>query len=281
MVQDERSMKLAFSTLGCPDWTLEQIISSAVACGYDGIEFRGIGEHVELYESPHFSSPESIRATRARLEAIKLEAACADSSVHMAQSMAQQPRQSIDTVKRYVDIAHQLGAPRVRVFGGATPEGMSFDEVVQQVSEDLRTCAEYAQSAGVTIVLETHDAFTSSAKVQRVLKEADHPRARALWDLHHPYAAEGETPKDSVHYLLNYIDYTHVKDSVLGEDGKRRYVLTGEGDVPLPTMVNILREIGYDGYLSFEWEKRWHPTLEDPAVAFPHSSTTIKEMISV
>ena len=35
-------MKLAFSTLGCPQWSLEQIMDTAVQCGYEGIELRGI-----------------------------------------------------------------------------------------------------------------------------------------------------------------------------------------------------------------------------------------------
>src|SRR5690242_10967337 len=34
-------MKLAFSTLGCPEWNLEQILSAACASGYEGVEWRG------------------------------------------------------------------------------------------------------------------------------------------------------------------------------------------------------------------------------------------------
>ena len=35
-------MKLAFSTLGCPEWNLEQIMETARANGFTGIEVRGI-----------------------------------------------------------------------------------------------------------------------------------------------------------------------------------------------------------------------------------------------
>src|SRR4051812_44095696 len=33
-------MKLAFTTLACPNWTLEQVIDAAQRNGYAGIEFR-------------------------------------------------------------------------------------------------------------------------------------------------------------------------------------------------------------------------------------------------
>ena len=42
-----------------------------------------------------------------------------------------------------------------------------------------------------------------------------------------------------------------------------------EGDIPVETILHYLKEQGYDGYLSFEWEKKWHPELPDPEVAFP------------
>ena len=56
---------------------------------------------------------------------------------------------------------------------------------------------------------------------------------------------------------------------------KVRYVLVGEGDVPVKTQVQVLAAGGYKGYYGFEWEKRWHPEIPDPEVAFPHYAKTI------
>jgi len=41
-------MRLAFSTLSCPAWTLEQIVRAAVDYGYTGVELRGIASHADL-----------------------------------------------------------------------------------------------------------------------------------------------------------------------------------------------------------------------------------------
>jgi predicted xylose isomerase-like sugar epimerase len=47
----------------------------------------------------------------------------------------------------------------------------------------------------------------------------------------------------------------------------RRYVLTGTGDVPVRQQVEELAKAGYRGFYSFEWEKRWHPEIEEPEMA--------------
>ena len=48
-----------------------------------------------------------------------------------------------------------------------------------------------------------------------------------------------------------------------------RYVLTGTGTVPVREIVKVLAGAGYKGYYSFEWEKKWHPEIEDPEIAIP------------
>ena len=66
----------------------------------------------------------------------------------------------------------------------------------------------------------------------------------------------------------------HLKDSVpAGSD--RRYVLTGTGEVPVARQVTTLAHGGYRGYYCFEWEKRWHPEIEEPEVAFAQFATTV------
>lgn len=52
------------------------------------------------------------------------------------------------------------------------------------------------------------------------------------------------------------------------QDGYR-YVLMGEGDVPVLEILRRLKQMGYGGYLSLEWEKGWHPELEPPEIAIP------------
>ena len=78
-----------------------------------------------------------------------------------------------------------------------------------------------------------------------------------------------EQPADTYATLGRWVRHTHLKDS-RPEGADRRYVLTGTGEVPVKEQVKVLAGGGYPGYYCFEWEKKWHPEIEEPEVAFPH-----------
>jgi sugar phosphate isomerase/epimerase len=59
-------------------------------------------------------------------------------------------------------------------------------------------------------------------------------------------------------------------------DGRIRYVPTGQGDIPLRDAIKALRRVGYQGFLTFEWEKRWHPDIEEPEVVLPQFVTVVR-----
>ena len=56
--------------------------------------------------------------------------------------------------------------------------------------------------------------------------------------------------------------------------------LCGEGDVPLAGIANALKTSGYDGYITFEWEKRWHREIPGPEVAVPHFARFIRALFN-
>jgi sugar phosphate isomerase/epimerase len=100
-----------------------------------------------------------------------------------------------------------------------------------------------------------------------------------LWDLHHPYRFNGEEPELTYANLGKYAVGTHIKDSVLDKDGKPRYVLLGEGTVPIKRMLEMLVQGGYGGYATLEWEKRWIPELAEPEIVFPQYVQKMREWI--
>ena len=61
---------------------------------------------------------------------------------------------------------------------------------------------------------------------------------------------------------------------------ERHYVLTGAGEIPVKETVLVLARNAYKGYYCFEWEKRWHPDIEDPEVAFPHYAKTMRQYLA-
>jgi sugar phosphate isomerase/epimerase len=119
----------------------------------------------------------------------------------------------------------------------------------------------------VTVLLESHGDFTDSPTLKRILTTANSAHAALLWDAHHTFVEGHEDPETTWRELGPWIRHTHLKDSRV-VNGERHYVLTGRGDVPVKRQIEILQKGGYSGYFCFEWEKLWHPELEDPAIAF-------------
>lgn len=253
---------LAFSTLGCPAWDLDRILQAAVEYGYDSLELRGYLTEMDLPKADPFT-PTNRAATRQRLEDAGLTVSCVSAS---ARTTGADP----DQVKAYAELGRDLGAPFVRVFGGNLPADLPRDEGIARAADTLRLYGDLAQAAGVTIALETHDAFSTGAQVAELLAATAHPAVVALWDLHHPFR-QGESPEETNRYIGSSTGHTHVKD---GLDGT--YTLLGEGDIPIFPMLDLLLDGGYTGPISLEWEKRWKPDIADPEIAFPQYAQALR-----
>jgi sugar phosphate isomerase/epimerase len=265
-------MKLAFSTLSCPAWNLEQILTAARENGYDGVEWRGYLEEIELPKASIFAGA-ARRQTRQRFEDAGLEFACLSSSVRLSDPAPEAQQRERASFAAYAELAADLDCRMVRVFGGNLPSGVTRAAALPSMADFLRQLGDIAAAHHVTLVLETHDAFSTGAQVAELLRQADHPAVGALWDLHHPYR-EGEDPEATMQLLAPYLRHTHVKDSREG-----RYTLMGEGDVPLAEMIELLRSNGYDGWISVEWEKRWHPEIADPEIVVPQYAQRLRELV--
>jgi len=256
-------MKLSFSTLGCPNWDIEQIVQFAREYGYDGVELRGVGsQHISLEVSP-----QERREIKKFFEDNWIEIACISAYTRFASPSEEERRMNIDTLVQYCDLAKEIGAPIVRSFVGNPPERVKEEEWLSYIPESLNEVGERIDSLGVTVVIETHDYFSTGKLIGMLIERTNNKNIKALWDVWHPYRM-GESPEETLDYLRNYLVHTHIKDAKKVND-QWQLVLPGGGDIPLVKIVGLLKSIGYNGYLSFEWEKVWHPEIEDPEISFP------------
>lgn len=261
-------LPIAFSTLGCPAWSLDKILSFAEEHGYSAIELRGLEGNLDLPSYPAFA-PDNIAQTIKDFAAHGVKIACVSSSARMGEPDEQKRAKEMSDGRRFIDLAASLGAPYVRLFGDGTEAekgALPGDELKARVAAGLRELGSYAGPKNVTVILESHDNFTSSATLRDVFHRADSPHVALLWDAHHTFATGKEEPEYTVKQLGQWIRHTHLKDSVPAGDD-RKYVLTGRGDVPIRRQIAALQSISYSGYYCFEWEKVWHPDLADPEIA--------------
>lgn len=267
-------MKLGITTLGCPTWTLDEILTRLPGWGYEGVELRGLGPDLDMTQSPHFSTPAAIQTSLRQFADAGLEICALDTSCQLSEPDPAKRAKQLEEGRRGIDLAAALGTPFVRVFGGG--DGQDRTEAARRVAEALNTLGDYAANAGgVCVVLETHDAFSTGRQAAEALVQVTSPAAGVLWDMHHPYR-QGEAPAETFAALAPYIRTTHVKDSQPGGT----YCLLGDGDVPIPEMLGLLVSSGYDGWINLEWEKRWIPALLDPDIAFPQYAAKLREYLA-
>ena len=269
-------MKLAFSTLGCPDWDVERVVRTAAALGYDAVEVRGFSGRMEIAEMPELGT--TLPRTRALFGDAGVEVCCLSVGVTLSAKVRPARRVQMERAHRAIEAAAALGAPYVRVFGGRIPEGESRPDCADDVAQALTALGGMAHRSGVTVLLETHDDFCLGRQAADIMHRSAGPGVGVLWDILHPFRC-GEPPADTVNFLGSDIRHVHIKDAVDVSASGFRPVLLGEGVVPVRESVRLLRQMGYAGVLSLEWEKAWHPEIPDADVAFPQFITRMRELL--
>ncbi len=257
-------MKIAFSTLGCPDFSWTDIYSMAKDLGFDGIEIRGLGNEIYAVKAQPFTEaqlPQTIR----ELSKLRLEIPCLSSGCCL--KFSEKTENNCSEIKEYITLASKLGTPYVRVLADLEPQpNGEVDD--QKVIDALSQLIPYAEEKGVMLLIETNGVYSNTDRLRRLLDHIASDAVAALWDTHHPYRFAGETPGKTVQNLGAYIKYVHVKDSIV-ENGTIKYRMMGEGNLPIDDFMFALRSINYEGFVSLEWVKRWASDLEDAGIVFP------------
>ncbi|GGX53953.1 sugar phosphate isomerase/epimerase family protein [Streptomyces fructofermentans] len=243
-------MKLAFSTLGVPGLPITDVVRLAATHGYHGVELR-----VHPEEPVHPGLDGTARAgVTAAFEAAGVEILGLAGYTRVAAPGEDGP--VLAEIRGLLELARDLGAPHVRVFPGADAGGGTPDADAA-AARRLGTAAEYAADLGVRVLLETHDSHRTGSDVIRVLGPVGHRQVGALWDVMHTWLG-GEQPSASYAALAPFLGYVQVKDIASAEDTAP--LPLGAGVLPLTECVELLSREGWDGWLCWEYEKRWYPS---------------------
>ena len=264
---------VSFSTLACPNWSIETVIAKSSEFGYDGIEWRGGPQgHVQ----PTMPAPQKSVLQKMLMDTGLIATAVTAYTTFVSQ-LAEERHSNLDELSRYVDLAAELDAPYVRTFLGELPEGIKLDSsIYEKISDCLNTAADYAGSVGVKIAVEPHDDFVRSSTIVPILTQVQQPALRVIWDIGNAFAA-GEDLKEGFELLKHRIAYVQVKDGK-GRGTEWQLCPLGQGDVPLAQAFELLLAHGYEGALSVEWEYAWHPELDPPEIALPAALRTVREL---
>lgn len=249
-------MVRAFSTLGCPESDLRGTIALAKRFGLDGIELRALADTVNLpsYFAAEHGTPEGFGAA---MIAQSVPIVALDTSLHLADAKGPDREQFL----AFIPWAEAAEIRWLRVFDGGAR--LSERAAVSAAAATVQWWREIRADSNlrVDIMVETQNRFFTAAAVKHFISAA--PDTAILWDAHHTWKQGNEDPLATWRSLRAHIVHIHVKDSlpIPTPAHPYKYVLPGAGDFPMAALREALVEDGYQGAVSLEWEKLWHPEL--------------------
>lgn len=246
-------MKYSFMSFSCPELDLDALLDLARRFGYDGVEPRVECKHGHGIELGLDAAGRAAAKAKAAEKGIAF--ACVATSCVYADP--QKRTAMTDDTQRYIDLAADIGCSRIRVFGGAIPQGISREQAIDGVSSALSAVAAHARSRGVTVCLETHDHWCDPADVAAVMHRVGSPNVQVNWDIMHPVRVAKVTMQQAFEALRPWIRHVHFHDGK-ADGNKLNLVPIGQGEIDHATAVRLLSAIRWDGYLSGEWIG-WEP----------------------
>ena len=247
-------MKYCFSTLGCVDRSLNDILALARRYGMDAVEVRGIGGVMDNGAIAALA-PENAAQTKATLAAAGVKPLILGTSVSFHDEAKFEENLRIG--KRDVALAAGLGFSAIRVFGNRIVGDEA--DCIRRVAEGVRTLCLAAADTGVSVYLEVHGDFHTVSRLIPIAEACNGcDNFGLIWDVCHTHNAYGAAWRQFYEPLAPYIRHVHLKDIKNGV-----HVLPGEGELPIREVVTTLTAQGYDGYFSLEWEKHWHKELPE------------------
>lgn len=242
-------IKLATMSSVCPDWTIDETIAAMKKYGYAGYEPRAEWNHKAGVELT--LSPDARKALKKRFADEGLSICSIATSVKFAMDNAAERAKHAETLRKYIDLAADLGCPNIRTFGGAAPD-LEPMGIVKYMAASVRPCLDAAKARGVCVLLETHDDWCNSVWVRALIREVNHPNYQALWDIMHTQRFF-ESVEESFAILGPHIRHLHVHDGKHTADARKiENTALGEGQIDHAGPFKLLKKAGFDGFASLE-----------------------------
>ena len=206
--------------------------------GFEGVEFRTDADHGHKVEATIDAAERRQVVAGCEAAGIRIVSVATGNRYHDTE--ASELGRHIAETKLRMDLAADLGAPRVRVFGNNFPDGVPRERTIGQVAEALKELCAYGEGIKVKPCLELHGEFDWRS-CQAVARQVDHSNFGLIWNSVSQDVVDGSV-RQALDTVWPWLDHVHMHD------------LAGQG-YPYRELFELLYDKGYDGYMSAEAER--------------------------
>lgn len=250
-------MHVAFSTLACPDWTLDRVARVAGELAYDGLELRtfGFGDS-DLVCDPAMTDPVKVHRVLADQG---VTPACIATSLKfdrgifppvIGRAITDQERETRQA-RRLIELAAKMDCPSLRVFA-FEPQGREPRKAaVRRIVWRLGMAVDAARNTGVRVVLENGGGFRRAAELMEVMEKVPGAALGACYSVATARHA-GEDPVVGLDVLGERLSMVRLKGHRSG-----RPCLLADGEDPNADVVRALAARRFAGTLVYEYDLLW------------------------
>jgi sugar phosphate isomerase/epimerase len=290
-------MKIAAHTMGSPELTPTEAADLFAAMGYDGIEYV-CQDGYKCGPWIGWSAAER-EALRRYCDDKRLPIVCLTPYVTEINAADEaKGEEQVRLLRDCIRLAHDLGAPAVRLYGGKQVAEAEWEGSIAIAATRLQRVLGLCAETGVRIAVENHygTITTTAAQTMALVTAVGDLHVGVLYDQANVTHVHAEDWQEAIRLQAGRILHVHAKDLIflagVGQEDfsqvtnipkdKRavRSVLLGEGAVPWPEIIRGLAAVGYDGYVSVEYTRKWYPEdLPVPEVGMQHSADYLRKLI--
>jgi sugar phosphate isomerase/epimerase len=230
--------------------TMEDFILKAV-------DLRLVGVDMTAYYLKS-TDPEYLHGLRHLAYKHSLAFSGAACGVSMVQADAAKRADSLNQIKKWVDVTDQLGASHLRIFAGKLPDGSSVKDAVDWVVESMKAACDYSGQKGITLGVEDHEGLTQSADLcVEIMQRVNSPYAGINLDITNFIATPAQDAYAQIAACIPYATNIHIRDHFYDHS-----------PVDMDRVWQIFAQAGHQGYVSAEYEAS-SPGSLPPATGVP------------
>ena len=242
-------MKLSCQEGLVPGKTFAEKLRNLEAYGFEGVELAGarLNDEAGLAE----------RRAALKDSPVKASSICGGFEAEMVHPDPQRRRACADALKRFIDLAAELGATgpiSVPIFNrnarvpDMSPWKTQHEAEIELLRHVLDDLARHAEGAGACLLLEPLNRYESNS-IRDVEEAAELCRAvggtgvRVMADFFHMHIEQPDKPK-SLSAVADVLGHVHLADNTRREPGT--------GDIDFTAAFKVLKKVGFGWYMAFE-----------------------------